>query len=91
MANSQVSSDSTPLELLTFADLRSFGITISRIQVRRLVRAGRFPAPVEMSPGGRIYWRRSDIEQWLLNLKPAKSALRAREQAARAQQDTQVI
>ena len=49
--------------LLNYRDLKNeFGL--ERKRVWAMVRKGRFPASVEISPS-RPGWRRDDIEQWL--------------------------
>jgi predicted DNA-binding transcriptional regulator AlpA len=68
-----MSKDKTPpvyypdSPLISYSELERFGIRISRKRLRILYRAGRFPKPLELSPG-RIAWRRSEIEQHLATL-----------------------
>ncbi len=42
---------------------------LSRTTRWRMVKAGRFPAPVELTPG-LVGWREADIVAWLAKLKP---------------------
>ncbi len=52
-------------KLINFADLKSSkGIAYSRDHLRRMVKEGRFPAPVPLSEA-RIAWRESDIDDWV--------------------------
>ena len=70
-----------PQVLIPFQGLRVLGISFSRVHLRRLVNAGRFPPPVRPSEG-RVAWRSGDIQNWLANLptghidrsQPAKKA-----------------
>ena len=48
---------------IPFVRLREFGIPWSRVHLRRLVRRGAFPAPVEIS-ANRRGWRKSDLLAW---------------------------
>jgi predicted DNA-binding transcriptional regulator AlpA len=48
---------------LRYDDLRALGIKYSRVHLRRLMAAGRFPAAVQLSPN-RIAWRQGDIVAW---------------------------
>jgi prophage regulatory protein len=56
-------------KLLNFAELKAI-VGLSRVTVWRLVRAGKFPAPIEISPGRRA-WDISDVRSWLAARKPA--------------------
>jgi predicted DNA-binding transcriptional regulator AlpA len=54
-----------PPLLVTFPELKSiFGVPWCRDHVRRLVREGKFPAPIAISEA-RIAWRSADVEAWL--------------------------
>jgi hypothetical protein len=58
--------------LLVFPELKPRGIYDgTRKNLRRLVKAGLFPAPVRVSPN-RIAWRSEDIEAWIASLPPAE-------------------
>jgi prophage regulatory protein len=53
------------IRVVTFPELKpNYGIGYCRIHLNRLVKAGEFPAPIQLSPN-RIGWRQSDIEGWL--------------------------
>ena len=57
-----------------YRELMDFGIPkFDRKHLTRMTRAGKFPAPVEIS-AGRIAWRLSDLLQWKRNRPIAKSA-----------------
>jgi prophage regulatory protein len=56
--------------LLSHDDLRDLGVTYSRWSLTRLVKEGRFPAPVALGPG-RKAWRAAEVEAWLAGLAPA--------------------
>jgi prophage regulatory protein len=51
--------------LLTYADLRARGIRLSKTQLWRLVRAGKFPPPVQITAGGRNCWLEDEIDAHL--------------------------
>jgi prophage regulatory protein len=57
---------STPLDrLVPYPELVTvLGLTYSRVHLGRLVKAGAFPRPVQVSPG-RVAWRMSDLRAWL--------------------------
>jgi predicted DNA-binding transcriptional regulator AlpA len=46
-----------------YADLKSHGVSYTRVHLRRLVDRKLFPAPVMLS-ANRIAWRLSDIVTW---------------------------
>ncbi len=48
---------------VSFEQLSVHGITYTRVHLRRLMRAGRFPAPVQLS-ANRVAWRLSDLARW---------------------------
>jgi len=58
--------------LLSHDDLRDLGITYSRWSLTRLVKEGRFPAPVALGPGpgpaARKALRAAEVEAWLAAL-----------------------
>ncbi len=63
------------LALVTREGLRQqFGIHLSTDQLRRLMKAGRFPKAVRFSAGGPLHWRGADIERYLEQLAAAVSA-----------------
>jgi prophage regulatory protein len=51
------------LELLRESELRG-RIKLSHSTIWRLVRAGKFPSPIQLSPRAKG-WRAADIEAWL--------------------------
>lgn len=52
--------------LLAFKQLRDEkGIPYSRDHLRRLCKAGRFPAPIPLSSSGRICWLESEVDAWI--------------------------
>lgn len=58
--------------LLIFSDLRRLnGIDYSRDQLRRLVKAGKFPQPRRIPGSHRIFFVESEIVAWLDNLPTA--------------------
>ncbi len=65
------------MALVIFGDLRAkFGIPYVRDHLRRKVRAGEFPAPVQIS-NRRIGWHEEEIVAWLAALPkqaPASAA-----------------
>lgn len=48
-------------KLIADRDLPAYGIRFSRQHIHRLEKAGRFPAPVQLQPGGRKHRRLSEI------------------------------
>jgi prophage regulatory protein len=50
--------------LLGYEDLKAFGITYSRMQLGRRMKAGTFPKALRLG-GNRIVWLRSEILAWL--------------------------
>jgi prophage regulatory protein len=50
--------------LLSFNELRDRGISYSRVQLWRMVRAGRFPAPVKLGPS-RSAWVETEVDSWI--------------------------
>jgi len=52
------------LRILSLNDLRERGILYSRVHIGRLVKAGRFPAPIKVGQN-RIGWVESEIDEWL--------------------------
>jgi prophage regulatory protein len=81
MRNKTTLDDVRGQDLLSFRDLRLFGIRFSRAHIYRLINAGRFPAPVKV--GGRcIAFRRKDIDRWIKELGTVEWAPSARRRAA---------
>ena len=51
--------------LITFPELKTeFGISFCRMHIWRLVKAGKFPAPIRPT-GGRLFWTVESIRYWL--------------------------
>jgi predicted DNA-binding transcriptional regulator AlpA len=62
---------------LNYADLRARGIRYSRVHLARLVKAGKFPAPVKFTPGGRNSWVEHEVnaaQERLLAERSTKTA-----------------
>jgi prophage regulatory protein len=59
--------------LLSHTDLHALGISYSRQHLYRLMASGAFPRPVALGAEvcARKAWRRSDIMNWLGQLRPA--------------------
>ena len=53
--------------LLSYDDLRGYGIRYSRQHLRRLVKAGKFPKPFQLNPGptSPLSWTEGQIEKHL--------------------------
>jgi prophage regulatory protein len=51
-------------KLIPYEDLRSKGISLSKVQIWRLERAGKFPLRARISHA-RVAWVESEIEQWI--------------------------
>jgi prophage regulatory protein len=58
------SSKQRPQRFLSVKDLMERGINYSRVQLWRLIKAGEFPRPVQLSKQ-RSAWRESDIDDWM--------------------------
>ena len=52
------------LRILSLNDLLELGIYYSRVHIYRLVKAGKFPAPIKVGQN-RIGWVESEIDEWL--------------------------
>lgn len=50
--------------LLSYDDLRARGITLSKLQLWRMARDGRFPKPVKLSHS-RNAWVEDEVNDWL--------------------------
>ena len=64
------------LRILSLNDLRERGIYYSRVHIHRLVKAGKFPAPIKVGQN-RIGWVESEIDEWL-NVKIAERDARTK-------------
>jgi prophage regulatory protein len=53
-----------PPRFLSAEDLKERGIPFSRVQLWRLMKAGKFPRPVQISEQ-RNAWREEDIDHWM--------------------------
>lgn len=51
-------------ELVSLKGLRTLGIEWCRVHLMRLVHTGQFPRPLRPT-GGRLFWVRSEVEQWI--------------------------
>jgi predicted DNA-binding transcriptional regulator AlpA len=40
-------------------------LPLSKMQLYRLMKVGKFPQNVELSDGGRVAWKQSEVEAWL--------------------------
>jgi prophage regulatory protein len=52
------------MRMLDLSDLREKGIKFSRQHLNRLIKAGKFPAPVKLG-ARRNAWPDTDIEKWM--------------------------
>lgn len=50
------------MRLLSYEDLKAKGIGYSRVHLWRLVRAGKFPAPVKLADGYRNSWVEEEVD-----------------------------
>jgi predicted DNA-binding transcriptional regulator AlpA len=53
-------------EFVTFRELRDCKIQYSRIHINRLMKSGKFPPAVWLSPNKKV-WRMADIAVWQAN------------------------
>lgn len=68
--------------VLAFSDLRpQKGVPFTRQHLRRMVKDGSFPAPIELGPH-RIGWLESSIDEWLQSRPERYAATAPREIAA---------
>lgn len=70
-----------PIRLASYKELHDvYGISFSRVHVRRLIAEKKFPAPVTLGSGptARKAWRVVDIENWLASLPTAQYQKRRR-------------
>ena len=58
------------MRLLSYSDLRAKGVHLSRSQLHRLIKAGKFPAPIKLSEteNGRNSWVESQVDAHLMAL-----------------------
>ena len=64
------------MPFLSFDDLKDKGVTLSRSQIHRLVKAKKFPAPIKLSngPHGPNSWDEAEIDDHLEALKAARAS-----------------
>jgi prophage regulatory protein len=58
-------------QFLTFADLKARGIPFTRMHLRRLGRAGKFPRPVNLG-ANTVVWFASEIDAHIERLAAAR-------------------
>jgi prophage regulatory protein len=63
------------LKALRYADLRSKGVTFSRIHLNRLIKAGEFPRPFLLGERS-LAWDERTIDEWLLGRMKIPAHLR---------------
>jgi len=63
--------------LISYDDLKSYGITLTRPAIRTLSRKGRFPRPVRMGDH-HIAWRENEVLDWIAALPAADDTPLAR-------------
>jgi prophage regulatory protein len=51
-------------DFVTFDDIKLLGICYCRAHLYRLIKAGKFPRPVRLSPG-RVAFRQTDLREWI--------------------------
>jgi predicted DNA-binding transcriptional regulator AlpA len=56
-----------PEVLVIYLGLQALGIPYTRVHLRRLMKEGKFPLPVQISEN-RIAWRLGDLREWQANL-----------------------
>jgi prophage regulatory protein len=70
-------SSTAPDRIIAFAELKpERGIIFSRVHLRRLWKAGKFPKPIQLS-ANRIGFIASELDQWLADRAAARSGVRA--------------
>jgi len=65
--------------LLAFSDLKAKGIPFTRQHVARLIKQGRFPAPIKLGIGTNR-WIESEIDDWLDQRKAVRDGTLASRQ-----------
>lgn len=53
-----------PLMILRFDDLLKLNLFRNRVTLARWIKAGRFPAPIQLGPNS-VGWRARDVQEWL--------------------------
>lgn len=59
-------------KVIDYKELADWGIKYTRVHLRRLIRAEKFPKPIQLSDN-RIAWDEKAIEKWLASRPPANS------------------
>lgn len=54
--------------MIGWDELRQHYLPVSRTTAFKMIREGRFPEPIRLSPR-RIAWRKSDVLEWLKDAK----------------------
>jgi predicted DNA-binding transcriptional regulator AlpA len=64
------------VRLLSFEDLKAKGVNLSRSQIHRLVKAGKFPAPIKLAKtvNGRNSWIEEQVDAHLMALATRNEA-----------------
>jgi prophage regulatory protein len=73
LAQSEAPARSRPRRLLSYDDLRERGIKLSKLQLWRMARDGKFPKPVKLSHS-RNAWVEAEVDKWLDALVENRSA-----------------
>ena len=60
------------LNLLSLRALKALGVEMSRPTLLREIKAGRFPAPIKLSPRRRA-WVRLEVEDWFVARKAERT------------------
>lgn len=71
------------MQLIDHEGLRRKGITFSRQHLHRLIKRGKFPAPVKIGDN-RVAWIESEIDEFLEACVAKRDAKLEREEAAAA-------
>ena len=72
------------MRILTFDELKSEkGVVWTRDHLRRLCRAGQFPAPLALS-SARIGWLEAEVDEWISKRAEHRGALPPRKRAIEA-------
>jgi predicted DNA-binding transcriptional regulator AlpA len=66
-----------------YPELQKHGIPYCRVHLRRMIRAGTFPAPHQLSPN-RCAWKLSDLVRWKSTRPIAGSAVAEEKESAPA-------
>ena len=70
---------SNPTKLVTYEELKpAKGIQYSRMQIARLMKAGRFPQKVQIS-SARIGWIEREVDEWIASKADARQSAKTLE------------